>query len=297
MNEIDKITDIELGRIIAEVESEQNNEADGIIAYDRAEKRIRSIERARKRPAFCRSASRIAAMLLIPVSAAFALFAIKNAEGIKWSELVVPIGERQEITLSDGSKLAVNAGSRITYPEKFRGKTREVFIDGQVVADIAQNPKKPFIIHTDKLDVRVLGTEFELKSYSRSSVSGLHLLKGSVMMEAQDGEGCLSVSPGDFVQFDKQSGTFEKTPFSIPEYKTFVNNNAIIFKKINMREACEELERIFGKRIVITDESLASKKVFAIFSNGETLEKILATLDDKTRIETTNDVVYISPNS
>lgn len=297
MNDLDNITDSVLSSIISEIEVEPNDETEALRAFNKAESRIRTIERRRRCVNMRKMLCRAAAILLIPVSIALVLSLVQLSKGEEWAELVVPNGVKQTVTLADGSKLAINAGSRITYPSKFTGKSREIFLDGQVVADIASNPRRPFVIHTSQLDVKVLGTEFELKAYSNSNVADLHLFKGSVLMSSSKCESQMVVQPGEYVQYDKKLGTLNKTSFSLSEYKTFMESGTIMFNKVSLRDACEELERIFGKQIVITDEKLASRMLFAFFSNGESLDLILKALVPEAETHTDGDVMYLSPNS
>lgn len=97
-----------------------------------------------------------------------------------FNQLVVPKGKRSSLTFSDGTKLYLNSGSQVIYPVAFNKKSREIYIRGEAYMEVAHNKDWPFIVKTDNLDIKVLGTEFNIKSYPDESNSTVVLVKGSV---------------------------------------------------------------------------------------------------------------------
>jgi len=90
--------------------------------------------------------------------------------------------QTRNLTLPDGTLLTLNAGSRITWPDRFSGANREVFLDGEVVANVAKDSEHPFIIHSGEADIRVHGTTFDLKAYHDASILEIMLREGSVSL-------------------------------------------------------------------------------------------------------------------
>ena len=76
-----------------------------------------------------------------------------------------PFGRQSHLTLSDGTRIWINAGSKLVYPTTFNGDTREIHIEGEVYMEVAHDPSHPFIVHSGDMNVRVLGTKFYLSSY------------------------------------------------------------------------------------------------------------------------------------
>lgn len=97
-----------------------------------------------------------------------------------FNQLIVPKGKRSSLTLSDGTRLFLNSGSQAIYPVTFSKKTREIYIKGEAYLEVAHNANCPFVVKTDNLDVKVLGTEFNVKSYPDETISSVVLVKGSV---------------------------------------------------------------------------------------------------------------------
>jgi ferric-dicitrate binding protein FerR (iron transport regulator) len=96
------------------------------------------------------------------------------------SEVATRNGSRTSLYLPDGTHVWLNAGSRITYNKNFGAATREVDLSGEAFFDVAHNPASPFIIHTSRIDIRVLGTSFNVKSYPADKTTETVLIHGSI---------------------------------------------------------------------------------------------------------------------
>ncbi len=97
-----------------------------------------------------------------------------------FNQLVVPKGKRSSLTFSDGTRLYLNSGSQVIYPVTFNKKLREIYIRGEAYLEVAHDAGWPFIVKTDHLNVKVLGTEFDIKSYPEEANSSVVLVNGSV---------------------------------------------------------------------------------------------------------------------
>src|SRR5690554_612172 len=82
------------------------------------------------------------------------------------NKLVVPYGKRSNLTLSDGTEVWLNSGTQLDFPSEFNGKTREIYVDGEIFIDVAHNLKIPFIVHAQDMDILVQGTSFNISAYS-----------------------------------------------------------------------------------------------------------------------------------
>lgn len=96
------------------------------------------------------------------------------------NEVKTPRGARTKIQLPDGTNVWLNAGSKLSYDKIMDGKERVVFLTGEAFFDVVKNAKRPFIIHTSKIDIRVLGTQFNVKAYEEDKTTETSLLRGSV---------------------------------------------------------------------------------------------------------------------
>ncbi|MGV8137336.1 MAG: FecR family protein [Mangrovibacterium sp.] len=105
---------------------------------------------------------------------------IKKSDEEIFNQLIVPKGKRSSLTLSDGTRLFLNSGSQAIYPVTFRKKIREIYVKGEAYLEVAHNASCPFIVKSDYLDVKVLGTEFNVKSYPEDASTSVVLVKGCV---------------------------------------------------------------------------------------------------------------------
>ncbi len=143
----------------------------------------------KKTPLFQRSWMQAAALILLVVSLAGGYFIghssnkkIEN-EPLVYNEIVVPKGEKSQLVLSDGTKIWVNAGSKLRFPNRFGGKSREVWLDGEAFFEVAKDKSKPFYVRTSDLNIKVLGTTFNVKAYSDENIIETTLLEGLVSLE------------------------------------------------------------------------------------------------------------------
>lgn len=241
-----------------------------------------------------------AASMFLPLLVYTCHIALKPEVLQNWTELYVPYGETGELVLSDGTKLNLNSGSRVTYPDFFTGSERKIFVDGEVVADVAKNEEMPFIIVSNDLKVKVLGTRFDFKSYALDANAELMLFEGSVdfMAESDTMVHEAIISPGEYVTYDRVAGRMDVSRLADGSYKPFTDQGAMHFFNERLSDIARELERRFGVIFVIADGNLADTHYYAYFSNGESLDEILMTLNanNSLRIKKTSDTVYLMRN-
>ena len=100
-----------------------------------------------------------------------------------YNEVMVPLGAKSLVTLSDGTKVWLNAGSKLRYPLNFSAGKREVYLEGEAFFNVTKNKHKQFIVETSNLDVKVYGTKFNLKSYPDENLIQTTLVEGSIAIE------------------------------------------------------------------------------------------------------------------
>ena len=102
-----------------------------------------------------------------------------------FNQLIVPAGRRSTITFQDGTKLWVNSGSKVIYPVNFDKDKREIFAEGEIFLDVFPDNQRPFIVKTKQLDVKVLGTQFNVSAYKTNTQVEVVLVEGKVEIETQ----------------------------------------------------------------------------------------------------------------
>lgn len=280
-------------------ETSVEDSAQAQAAFERFCRRIgQPVPRRNRLSAVVRWSQRIAAILFVPLIVALSILWLRPDAVPEWQELAVPNGQRQELTLSDGTVLWLNAGTRITYPSRFEGPQRKIFVDGELYADVARDTDHPFVISAGEVDVRVLGTEFNLRAYRSDPLVEVSLVEGSVRFEVES-ERCreqVVMSPNEVVRYDRLSGTLRKNTFRGEEYTAVSRGGGFRFLNETLESIAQQLSRTFDCRIIIADPELSEVRFYAFFTNRESLDEILSTLnaDGTMRIERHGQVIRIS---
>lgn len=134
------------------------------------------------------------------------------------------LGSRAITTLPDGSKVWLNSGSKLVYNSEFNGETREVKLIGEAYFNVVTNPSKPFVVKTDKLNIKALGTKFNVKAYPEDASIVTTLEKGNVVIEGKDSrdkEFIVQMKPKETVTYYKSDNAIR----AFQEDKTISNDN------------------------------------------------------------------------
>jgi len=180
---------------------------------------------------------------------------ISKNEPPAMNTLVIPYGNRSVITLSDGSRVWVNAGSRLVYPSKFVDKTREVFLTGEAFFDIKKNEDHPFIVKTVEAKIEVLGTRFNVLAYPEDYSIQTVLVEGSVEIKKLKGglfEKGLRLSPGELGYFNKKTHDTRIYKVDVEPYILWTEG-LFSFSNTDLSRVVKKLERYYNVRIQFDD--------------------------------------------
>jgi ferric-dicitrate binding protein FerR (iron transport regulator) len=205
-------------------------------------------------------------------------------EKLVYNTLTVPYGKRFALKLSDGTKVHLNAGSSLRYPVKFiEGQNRQVFVEtGEAYFNVAKDTKHPFIVSNNKINVRVLGTQFNLSSYPEDSTITTVLVEGSVRLYASNEEYNINKStilePGYKAEWNKikKSITIEKADIDV---HTAWINGRVILKHMKFDDIIKKLERHYNVEIVNNNTSLGNEFITATF-DIETIEQVFEVINE-----------------
>jgi transmembrane sensor len=231
-------------------------------------------------------------------------------------------GSRTQIKLPDGTLVMLNADSKLTYPDNFLGNTREVNLEGEAFFEVTHNPEKPFIVHTKLMDIRVLGTVFNVRSYADDNISEASLLKGSIQVtlkNRKDEKIMLvpnekisvsnlpvldSIEKDTLITTSESADILNQPSVSIDkvEYDTkdktanevAWTQNKLVFNNEDFEKIVLTLERWYGKQIIIKDDRLKGQRFTGKFKN-ESLEQVLKAfqLSYNFKYKTENNIIII----
>lgn len=238
-----------------------------------------------------------AAVLLIPVLMASLYFYTETTNPKEWVEEYVPYGQSKMVCLPDSSKLWLNAGTKLIYPKKFNNSLRQVYIAGEAYAEITKDKSRPFVLSAGEVSVEVLGTKFNVKSYSEDSHIAVSLMEGSIRMNTcyKGVSKTKLLKPGEIVRYSKSTGVLQKSNFIVATRKHWYNSKGFYFMDESLSEIAVALERYFDVRINIENEALKKERFYSMFVNNETLDEILSALNTngKMIIERKSNIIYI----
>lgn len=231
--------------------------------------------------------AKVAAVVAIVL---FGSYFWKNADtekgAIAMQSIYVPAGQRAELTLADGTKVWLNARTTLTFPGEFTGETRNVKIDGEGYFDVSKNAEKPFIVETQKLNIRVLGTEFNVKAYSDKNVWETALLRGSVEIYSSVSNSTMELTPSTAATLVGNS--LQKRKIDDTEYFRW-REGLICFNNISVKEMFERLELYYGVKIDVKNTKILSNKYTGKFRIDDGVEQVLRVLKLKHRFTYTRD--------
>lgn len=169
-------------------------------------------------------------------------------------QLVIPRGGENTVILSDGTTVHLNAGSKLTYPVCFRGKSRTVLLEGEAYFDVARDEKHPFVVQTRFGEVTVLGTAFNVNAYNDASACYTTLVNGKVSFSTSN-QKTITLSPGE--QAVVSAGGVKKRSVNLEEYTGWVSG-MYVFNNRSLEEIMNTFERWYDIQVYYETSALRS---------------------------------------
>lgn len=210
-----------------------------------------------------------------------------SGQSSRIAERVNPAGQKSVLYLGDGTKVWLNAASKITYAENFETQeTRDVFLEGEAFFDVVHIEGKPFVVHTSSIKVKVMGTSFNVKSYADENTIETTLVNGSVRIERADtnsaGAGEVELKPNQRAVFNKESNTINIDHVDASMSGSW-KQDRMVFDGESIDRVFMQLERWFDVRIHLNNKGSLDCKLTASIER-ESLEDVLALLAVSHRI-------------
>ena len=201
------------------------------------------------------------------------------SDKLAYNTLKIPYGKRFELQLSDGTMVHLNSGTTLKYPVKFiAGQNRQVFLDGEAFFDVAKDKKHPFIVNANDLNVRVLGTHFNVSNYPEDELTEVVLVEGSVGLfksnETFDSTKNTLLKPGFLGSFNKNDSQIASKEVNTNFYTSWMKGY-LPFRNMKFKDIAKKLERHYNVTIINQNSKLADEKFYANFKD-EPIEKVLS---------------------
>jgi len=220
--------------------------------------------------------SRVAAVLLFPVLIFSVWFLLQKGNEIlttsSFVEVHSPYGSRTKFVLPDGSAGWLNGGSFIRYPVQF-GRERKIVLDGEAFFDVVRNPQSPFIVDANAIQIKVLGTSFNVVSYDKDSISEVVVASGKVEVLGEKGIFKQVLFPTERLVSNRVNNQVTKSNVNIQNYISWKSGH-LMFINDNLDEVVRKLSRYYHVDIEVKQGVSRTQQFRAIMQN-ESLEEIL----------------------
>lgn len=221
----------------------------------------------------------------------------KNNNAIA-SEVTTRNGSRTSIQLADGTRVWLNAGSKLSYSKDFGKNDRSVTLSGEAFFDVAKQADHPFVIHTETMDIRVLGTRFNVRSYPEDKTTEASLITGSIEATVKHNATRIILKPSEKIvvmnqlpavtRSTKAEAAKEETTVTLSHVSYYAAqttaitetswmDNKLVFKDESFAELALQMERFFGVHVQFDNTQLQQLRFTGIFEQ-ETVQQALRAL-------------------
>jgi transmembrane sensor len=193
------------------------------------------------------------------------------------TSFVNQLKENHILSLADGSTVILGPQSKIDYPTSFDGlPTREVYLEGQAFFDVHKDSAKPFIVHTGKVQTRVLGTAFNIKAFLQENDITVTVKRGKVQVADQD-KTLGIITPDEQIVYSKSEQRSVQNEVNTEAFLNWKNED-LFFDNLTFTEAAVMLGDRFNVNIHIISQSIASKKFTTTIAGNQSLEVTLKSI-------------------
>lgn len=216
-----------------------------------------------------------------------------------YNTLTVPYGKRAKITLSEGTMVWLNSGTKMVYPAVFAANMREVYIDGEAIFNVSKDPEKPFVVKSHQFDIEVIGTVFNINAYSSDRNSSAVLKQGVIKLIRQTkvylpGENMI-ISPGEMVTFNPKDEKFQIQKVDPSDYLSW-QYGYYVFRSETLGNILKRISRYYNVEIDLKNRQLAlvtfSGRLDLKSSPEEVLNTIRKTISLNFNMEGQNIIIY-----
>ncbi|MBF0647383.1 FecR family protein [Dysgonomonas sp. GY75] len=181
---------------------------------------------------------------------------LKKEKSAIFNQLIIPKGKRSFLTLSDGTRIWINSDTRVVFPAEFKGDKREIFVDGEIYIDVQPDKQKPFIVRTNDIDIKVLGTKFNVQAYSSDIQKRIVLKSGSIKLFSETNNKEILMQPNEMFELADGRGNITKVNADI--YTSWIDG-IYICENERLDVILTRISRYYGVEISVDKESAALK--------------------------------------
>jgi hypothetical protein len=202
--------------------------------------------------------------------------------GSVWHHIEIPCGGEYRLALGDGTLVHLNSMSSLRYPADFGAGRREVELEGEAWFEVSRDEARPFIVHTSKYDIEVLGTQFNVSDYTDDPVSYTTLVSGSVRIGGLSGEGTV-LEPGRQFAYDNTSGSYSVAQTDAA-YAAPWRDGRLIFRDQRLEDIMRALGRWYGIEAEYSDPGVGDMRFGLSLGREESIDRLLSIFEENGRV-------------
>ncbi len=205
-----------------------------------------------------------------------------NSSEVVYNTMSTPVGRQYQVVLADGTKVWLDAASSITYPTSFPGDDRKVSIKGEAYFEVVHDARKPFHVMINDLEVRVLGTHFNINAYENEGAIKATLIEGSVKVSKNNSN--IIITPGQQVIASNTNNNvpFQKKEVDLDEVMAW-KNSKFIFQDADIKSIMRQLERWYGVTASY-EGNVTNEEFVGVISRNVNISQILTMLEKTGRV-------------
>lgn len=222
---------------------------------------------------------KVAAILILPLLLGGLIYLfISTHKNEEFYVAEAPLGQKAKIELTDGTVVWLNSGTTIKYSSDYNQKGRDIFLDGEAFFEVMKNSDRPFFVHTTFLDIEVTGTKFNVNAYREEPVVETSLVEGKVNLLVKRDHKRYKLTPGESIEYMKQSGKIIQANFKEYEAKSWIDNR-LVFVNDDFSKLKRKIERWYNMQVVSDSLDFAESKLTVNLKEGEQLSKLLEIIE------------------
>lgn len=210
----------------------------------------------------------------------------KLQEATAFNTIIVPRKKVFNMILPDGTKVWLNAGSKLIFPTQFSDTLRRVELVGEAFFEVVKNRNAPFVVKTKMLETKVLGTKFMVTSYDDTLQSEIALVEGRVNVSSTEIESGTILNAGESLSYDLGTNNYKKNNIDIHD---IINRTSelFIFDDISLVEIAKSLSRWYGVEFEFSDTTIQQEIFYLKSFRYDTIDEILTLLKNTKKIDYT----------
>lgn len=227
-----------------------------------------------------------------------------------YAQIFISKGQKGQVTLNDGTRVWLNSNSILKYPSGFGNGSRKVILDGEAYLEVAKDPAHPFLVETSTVTLKVVGTSFNVKCYSKENTVETTLIEGSLeILPGNSGVRRIkkvTLKPNEKAVFlklsnhisvaeldiprrknDKLDRRIKKSSMSITQVESIISwkDNQLIFRDESFEEIAKKMESWYGVVIRIEDEKLKKYRFTGKFIYNESIDQVMEVISRTTPLQ------------